>query len=91
MCFWWTGPLKETNAICEEMYNGSLGAVSSLFVESFTLYNLYNLVLDKNRALVMAGIYTFGERLKTAEGSVDQMVRLLGVVLPCVCINRLVF
>lgn len=74
--YWWSGPLEDTNRICYELYNGTLSAVAQLFVGGFSTYEVYNMVLEKNRALVLAGIYTFGERLKESEGSVDQKALL---------------
>jgi hypothetical protein len=70
--YWWSGPLEETNRLCYELYNGKLSDVASLFSGGYGLYDLYNTVLEKNRALAQAAIYTFGQRLKESEGAVDQ-------------------
>jgi len=70
--YWWSGPLEETNKLCYELYNGKLSDIAQLFTGGYSLYDLYNTVLEKNRALAQAAIYTFGKRLKESEGSVDQ-------------------
>jgi hypothetical protein len=78
--YWWSGPLEETNRLCYELYNGKLSDVAQLFTNGYSLYDLYNTVLEKNRALAHAAIYTFGTKLKESEGSADQKKILNEVV-----------
>jgi len=68
---WWSGPLEETNKICTELHTGKLSMIESLFEGGFSLYELHQIVLEKNRYLAQGAIYTFGERVKTAEGGVS--------------------
>lgn len=82
--YWWSGPLEETNRICYELYNGKLADVAQLFADGFSLYDLYNTVLEKNRLLARAAIYTFGVRLKESDGSADQnqiLAEIIGKML----------
>lgn len=76
VCYWWSGPLEETNKVCYELYTGKLSMIESLFDTGFSLYQLYQIVLEKNRYLAQCAIYTFGKRLKEAEGAVDQKLIL---------------
>lgn len=69
--YWWSGPLEETNKICAEMHSGKLSMIESLFDGGFSLYQLHQIVLEKNRYLARGAIYTFGEKIKTSEGSVS--------------------
>jgi hypothetical protein len=77
--YWWSGPLEETNRLCYELYNGKLSDIAQLFTGGYSLYDLYNTVLEKNRSLAHAAIYTFGQRLKESDGS-DQKAILNEVV-----------
>lgn len=68
---WWSGPLEETNKICHELYTGKLSMIESMFESGFSLYELHQVVLEKNRYLAQCFIYTFGKRIKEAEGAID--------------------
>jgi len=70
--YWWSGPLEETNRLCYELYNGKLVDIALLFANGYSLYDLYNAVLEKNRTLAHAAIYSFGKELKESDGSGDQ-------------------
>lgn len=77
--YWWSGPLKDTNEICWNIYANDLADVITFFGAGFTPYSLYSEVLDSIRDLTHRAITAFAGALEEANFE-GQAAILTGII-----------